>query len=248
MNIKGRTAVVVGGASGLGEATARLLAKKGACVFIFDRELPQAEQVAKEINGNAFYADVTDNSSLKQAFCACEDLAVVVNTAGICLAERILGKEGIASLEHFQKTMDVNLVGSFNVLRLGAEKLALQTPLSPDGERGVLINTASIAAYEGQVGQAAYSASKAGVIGMTLPIARELKRLGIRVMTIAPGVFETPMMAGLGEKVTTALSDSVPFPARLGIPDEYALLVAHIIENTYLNGETIRLDAALRLT
>jgi NAD(P)-dependent dehydrogenase (short-subunit alcohol dehydrogenase family) len=247
MDIKDKWVVVVGGASGLGEATVRLLADKGAQICVFDRELDRAQAVAAAVDGKAFAVDVTDTTSLVQAFAACQKIAAVINTAGVCPAERVLGKEGVASLEHFQQAVDINLVGSFNVLRLAAEQLAQQDAMGKDGERGVIINTASIAAYEGQVGQAAYAASKAGVIGMTLPAARELKRVGIRVMTIAPGVFQTPMMTGLSEKVADALAESVPFPSRLGMPDEYAALVAHIIENSYLNGETIRLDASLRM-
>lgn len=248
MDIKNKTVVVVGGASGLGEATCVALAAKGAKVAIFDRDLKKAVAVAEKLGGQAFQADVTDAASLESAFAACENIHAVVNTAGICPAERVLGKEGVASLEHFEQAVAVNLVGSFNVTRIAAKVLSEQNTVTEDGERGVVINTASIAAYEGQVGQAAYAASKAGVVGITLPIARELKRFGIRVMTIAPGVFQTPMMDGFSEKVSEALSESVPFPSRLGLPGEYAALVLHIIENSYLNGETIRLDAALRMT
>jgi NAD(P)-dependent dehydrogenase (short-subunit alcohol dehydrogenase family) len=248
MDIKNKTVVVVGGASGLGEATCRVLAAKGAKIAIFDRELAKAEIIASELGGQAFEADVTDTASLESAFSACASVRAVINTAGICPAERVLGKEGVASLSHFEKTVGINLVGSFNVTRLAAKAMSEQDPISDDGERGVIINTASIAAYEGQVGQAAYSASKAGVVGMTLPIARELTRFGVRVMTVAPGVFQTPMMGGLSEKVSCALAESVPFPKRLGLPQEYAALVLHILENSYLNGETIRLDAALRMS
>jgi 3-hydroxyacyl-CoA dehydrogenase / 3-hydroxy-2-methylbutyryl-CoA dehydrogenase len=248
MDINKKTIVVVGGASGLGEATCRALAKNGAQVIIFDREKEKADQIAVELNGRAFQADVTDTLSLEKAFSSSGPIHAVINTAGICPAERVLGKAGIATLTHFETAIAVNLVGSFNVIRLAAKVMSEQEPLTPDGERGVLINTASIAAYEGQVGQAAYSASKAGVIGMTLPIARELTRVGIRIMTIAPGVFQTPMMDALTEKVSNALSESVPFPKRLGFPKEYAALVVHILENSYLNGGTIRLDGALRMS
>ncbi len=248
MDIKNKTVVVVGGASGLGEATSEALAAKGAKVVIFDRDLKKATAVAEKLGGQAFQVDVVDTASLEAAFAACENIHAVINTAGICPAERVLGKDGIASLEHFEQTVAVNLVGSFNVTRLAAKVLSEQDAMTEDGERGCIINTASIAAYEGQVGQAAYAASKAGVVGMTLPVARELKRFGIRVMTIAPGVFQTPMMDGLSEKVSAALSESVPFPPRLGLPREYAMLVLHILENSYLNGETIRLDAALRMS
>ena len=246
MELKNKTVVVVGGASGLGEASARALAQKGVKVVIFDREKDRADLIAKELNGKAFAVDVTDAASVEKAFATCGAAHAVLNTAGICPAEKILGKEGIASLELFENTIGINLIGSFNVLRFAAKLLSEQE--MEGSERGVVINTASIAAYEGQVGQAAYSASKAGVIGMTLPAARELTRFGIRVMTIAPGVFQTPMMDGLSDKVTDALSESVPFPKRLGAPKEYAALVIHILENSYLNGETIRLDGALRMS
>lgn len=248
MDTNKKTVVVVGGASGLGEATCHALAKQGAQVLVFDRDKARADQVAADMGGQAFEVDVADEQSLKQAFASCPCVQAVINTAGVCPAERVLGKERIASLSHFEKTIQVNLVGSFNVLRLAAELMSQQEPINADGERGVIINTASIAAYEGQIGQAAYSASKAGVVGMTLPVARELTRVGIRVMTIAPGVFETPMMAGVSDKVSAALAESVPFPKRLGLPEEYAALVLHILENSYLNGDTIRLDAALRLS
>jgi NAD(P)-dependent dehydrogenase (short-subunit alcohol dehydrogenase family) len=248
MDIRNKTAVVVGGASGLGEATCRALVAAGAQLVVFDQDKAKADSLAKELSGQAFQVDVSDAASLEQAFASCGEVHAVVNTAGICPAERVLGKEGIASLQHFEETVAVNLTGSFNVIRLAAQLLSVQSPVTNDGERGVIINTASIAAYEGQVGQAAYSASKAGVVGMTLPVARELKQFGIRVMTIAPGVFQTPMVAGLSEKVSVALSESVPFPSRLGLPQEYAALVLHILENSYLNGETIRLDAALRMS
>ena len=223
MDINKKTVVVVGGASGLGEATCRELVKKGAQIIIFDREKEKADQIAVELNSRAFQADVTDTLSLEKAFSSSGPIHAVINTAGICPAERVLGKEGIASLTHFERAISVNLVGSFNVLRLAAKIMSEQEPLTSDGERGVVINTASIAAYE-------------------------LTRVGIRIMTIAPGVFQTPMMSGLSEKVSNALSESVPFPKRLGFPQEYAALVVHILENSYLNGGTIRLDGALRMS
>ncbi len=248
MDIKDKTVVVVGGASGLGEATCRKLAEKNAKIRILDREKEKSHSLANQLGGWAFQVDVTDTPSLEKAFLSCRPFHAVINTAGISKAERVLGKKGVASLAHFEQAVAINLVGSFNVIRLAAALMSKQEQLTDDGERGVIINTASIAAYEGQVGQAAYSASKAGIIGMTLPIARELSDVGIRIMTIAPGVFQTPMVDTLSDKVVKALSESVPFPKRLGFSQEYAALVVHILENSYLNGETIRLDAALRMS
>ncbi len=253
MEIKGRGFIVTGGSSGLGGATVRLLAEEGGKVLIADVNPPR-EEIEKLVDGqNVIYqqTDVSDEESAASAVArAVEAFGGVyglVNAAGIAVAEKVLGKEGPHRFQSFVKCIQVNLIGSFNMIRLAAAEMAKNEPFD-SGERGVIVNTASVAAFEGQIGQAAYSASKGGVVGMTLPIARELASHGIRVVTIAPGIFDTPMLAGLGEKVRNALAASVPFPKRLGKPSEYAFLVKHIIENQMLNGEVIRIDGAIRLT
>ena len=250
MQLSTTKAIVTGGASGLGEATARYFAAQGAQVTLLDRDAERGPQVATEIGGHFAQTDVTDEASVQAAI----DLAVTnmggitaaVNCAGIALGIKTVGRDGPHPLPAFQKTIDINLVGSFNVARLAAAAMAANAP-DPDGARGVIINTASIAAFDGQKGQAAYAASKGGIVGMTLPMARDLAGSGIRVMTIAPGIFKTPMLAGLPDEVQATLAADVPNPARLGDPTEYARLAAFIIEMGYLNGEVIRLDGALRM-
>ncbi|HSK23316.1 MAG TPA: 3-hydroxyacyl-CoA dehydrogenase [Egicoccus sp.] len=243
-------AVVTGGASGLGHATARALAAQGASVVLLD--LPGADGAAAvdAIGERARFVptDVTDPDAVGEAIAQAGELGevrVAVNCAGVGWASRVLGKQGPHDLELFRKVVEVNLVGTFNVLRLAAQAMADNEPV--DGDRGVIVNTASIAAFDGQIGQAAYSASKGGVVGMTLPIARDLARQQIRVCTIAPGTFDTPMLAGLPDEARTALAENIPHPHRLGQPDEYGLLVTQIVANPYLNGEVIRLDGSLRM-
>ena len=250
MDMGGQAAIVTGGGSGLGAATAVALADMGARVAVFDRNGPAAEAVAARIGGFAATVDVTDPDGAAAALAAAEAAQgpprLLVNCAGIGNAGRIVGRDGPLALEAFSRVIAVNLIGTFNMLRLAAARMSTLDP-GPDGERGLIVNTASVAAYEGQVGQAAYAASKAGVVGLTLPAARELARAGVRVMTIAPGLIETPMFNGLPDEVRQGLAASVPFPARLGLPEEYAALVLHIAANRFLNGETIRLDGALRM-
>jgi NAD(P)-dependent dehydrogenase (short-subunit alcohol dehydrogenase family) len=252
MEIQNRTFLISGGGSGLGAATALLLSSNGAKVVIADVNSEKGEALAAEIGGHALFVktDVTDEESVKNAVGAAisrfGSLHGAVNCAGIGVAEKTIGKEGPHSLAAFKRVIEVNLIGTFNVIRLAAVQMAQQVP-APNGERGVIVNTASVAAFDGQIGQAAYSASKGGIVGMTLPIARDLARDGIRVVTIAPGLFDTPLLAGLPEKMRQALGTQVPFPARLGRPSEYAALAKHIIENEMLNGEVIRLDGALRM-
>jgi len=251
MLITQTSAIITGGASGLGEATARHFRAMGAKVTILDRDAARGQSIARDI-GAAFAAvDVTDEASVQagvnHAKAEMGGLNVVVNCAGIVTGQRILGKSGVHSLDGFSKTIGINLIGTFNVLRLAAQAMEMNEP-DADGARGVIINTASIAAMEGQVGQAAYSASKAGVAGMTLPIARDLARQGIRVMAIAPGIFMTPMLESLGDEALAELSAKVTFPKRPGRPQEFAHLAQTIVECGYLNGETIRIDGALRLT
>ncbi|MBS9721121.1 3-hydroxyacyl-CoA dehydrogenase [Tianweitania sp. BSSL-BM11] len=250
MNLSGQVAIVTGGGSGLGEATARAMAAQGAKVALFDIGMERAEKVASEIGGLAVKCDVSSDESATAAVAeVVEKLGtprVLVNCAGIVLAAKTLGKEGPHPLDTYRKVIEINLLGTFNVIRLVADKMRHAEP-QEDGERGVIINTASVAAYDGQVGQAAYSASKGGIVGMTLPIARDLARDGIRVMTIAPGIFWTPMMASLPENAQKSLGEQVPFPSRLGQPTEYADLAMHIIGNRMLNGEVIRLDGAIRM-
>ncbi len=250
MDMNGQAAIVTGGGSGLGAATAAALAGIGARVAVFDRNADAAAAVAARIGGHAVTVDVTDaagaESAMAEAEAALGPARLLVNCAGIGTAGRIVGRDGPLALEAFARVISVNLIGTFNMLRLAAARMSVLEP-GPDGERGVIVNTASVAAYEGQVGQAAYAASKAGVVGLTLPAARELSRVGVRVMTIAPGLIETPMFNGLPEEVRQGLAASVPFPQRLGQPAEYAALVLHICANRFLNGETIRLDGALRM-
>ena len=252
MDINGKVALVTGGASGLGEATVRALAARGASVVIVDLNAKAGQALAEALGGKAAFqaADVASPGEMEAAVSLALSrfggLQIVANCAGIGPSARTVGKEGPHSLEQFEKVVRVNLIGSFNVTRLAAAAMARGTP-DADGERGVIINTASVAAFDGQIGQAAYAASKAGIVGMTLPIARDLSRDGIRVMTIAPGIFDTPLLASLPEAVRQSLGQQVPFPSRLGKPDEFARLVVAIAENPMLNGETIRLDGAIRM-
>ena len=252
MQTSGSTFIVTGGASGLGAATARMLVQAGGKVILADVNDAQGNELAKELGANARFVrtDVTDEASAKAAVAAAQSafggLHGLINCAGIAIGERIVGKEAPHALASFVRTININLIGSFNLTRLAADVMSRNAP-NAAGERGVIVYTASVAAFDGQIGQAAYSASKAGLVGMTLPIARELARHGIRVMTIAPGLFETPMMAGMSAEVQESLGKMVPFPPRLGRPAEYASLVGEIIRNEMLNGETIRLDGAIRL-
>jgi len=250
MNPAGQIAIVTGGGSGLGEATARALAAKGAKVALFDIGLDRAEKVAADIGGIAIKCDVSSAENGEQAVAEVVSrlgaARILVNCAGVAVGIKTVGKDGPHALDAFRRVIEINLIGTFNMIRLvaaGAEKLE---PLA-GGERGVIVSTASVAAYDGQIGQAAYSASKGGVVGMTLPVARDLARSGIRVMTIAPGIFKTPMMAGMPQDVQDSLGAAVPFPPRLGEPSEYAALAVHIVENQMLNGEVIRLDGAIRM-
>ncbi len=252
MEIKGTSAVVTGGASGLGEATVRRIAAAGGKLVILDRDADKGQKLASELGDNVAFAqtDVTSESEVKAALEKAAEMAplrIAVNCAGIGAAMRTLNREGQPhDLGLFQTVISINLVGTFNVMRLAAAQIAKADPLE-DGERGVIVNTASVAAFDGQIGQLAYTASKAGVVGMTLPAARDLSKVGVRVCTIAPGTFDTPMLALLAEPVRQALAAGIPFPSRLGAPTDYAKLALHIIENGYLNGEVIRLDGALRM-
>jgi NAD(P)-dependent dehydrogenase (short-subunit alcohol dehydrogenase family) len=258
MNIQGQAALVTGGGSGLGEATARELARLGAKVAVLDVNLANATQVAADINAAhgdgsavAVQCDITNTDSLQAALALATQAngpaRILMNIAGIGSAKRVVGKDGSpAPLEDFAKVINVNLLGTYNASRLFAAECAKLTPLE-DGERGVMLFTASVAAFDGQVGQQAYSASKGGLVGMTLPMARDLAQYGIRVCTIAPGLFLTPLMKTLPEAVQASLAASIPFPPRLGKPEEFAQLAAHIVTNTHLNGEVIRLDGALRM-
>ena len=249
MDIAGKVFIVTGGASGLGEGTARMLAANGAKVVVADLQADRGRQVATDIGGQFVNCDVSqeaDGQAAVAAAVAMGRLMGLVNCAGIAPAVKTVGKDGAHPLAVYTKTITVNLIGSFNMIRLAAVAMAKNTP-EATGERGVLISTASVAAYDGQIGQAAYAASKGGIVGMTLPIARDLARNGIRNMTIAPGIFGTPMLFGMPKEVQDALAAGVPFPSRLGTPDDYAKLVKHIIENDMLNGEVIRLDGAIRL-
>jgi NAD(P)-dependent dehydrogenase (short-subunit alcohol dehydrogenase family) len=249
MNPKGVAAIVTGGGSGLGEATARALAAAGAKVAVFDVNTKGAEAVAADIGGIAVRCDVSSpdaEAAIDTAANAHGEARILINCAGIGMAMRTTTKEGAHPLEVFAKVVQVNLVGTFNMIRLFAVRCEKLDPLE-GGERGVIVNTASVAAYDGQIGQAAYSASKGGVVGMTLPIARDLSRAGIRVCTIAPGIFRTPMLAGLPEEAQKSLGMQVPFPPRLGDPAEYGALAMHIVQNQMLNAETIRLDGAIRM-
>lgn len=249
MDIAGKVFIVTGGASGLGEGAARMLTREGGKVVIADVQADKGEAVARELGGAFVKCDVSsedDGRAVVAKAVAMGKLAGLVNCAGIAPAVKTVGKDGAHPLAVFTKTITVNLVGSFNMIRLAAEAMCKNDP-EPTGERGVLISTASVAAYDGQIGQAAYAASKGGVVGMTLPIARDLARNGIRNMTIAPGIFGTPMLFGMPKEVQDALAASVPFPSRLGTPADYAKLVHQIVTNDMLNGEVIRLDGAIRL-
>ena len=249
MQIEGKVFIVTGAASGLGEGTARMLAANGAKVVVADMQADKGEAVARDIGGVFVKCDVTqeaDGQAAVDAALKLGQLFGLVNCAGIAIGEKTVGKNGPHALAAFTKTVTINLIGSFNMIRLAADAMAKNEP-EATGERGVLISTASVAAYDGQIGQAAYSASKGGIVGMTLPIARDLARSGIRNMTIAPGIFGTPMLFGMPQEVQDALAANVPFPSRLGTPADYAKLAKHIIENDMLNGEVIRLDGAIRL-
>ena len=250
MDFKNTPAIVTGGASGLGEGAARALAAAGCKVAILDLNKERGEQVAAEIGGVFIECNVASEESAEAALKAAREAhgpcGVAVNCAGIAPASKILGREGVMPLDSFSKVIQVNLIGTFNILRLAAADMAQREP-NADGERGVIINTASVAAYEGQIGQAAYSASKGGVVALTLQSARELAREGIRVNTIAPGLFMTPMMAGMPQEVQDSLAATLPFPKRLGKPEEFGMMVDQMVRNPVLNGEVIRLDSALRM-
>ena len=252
MQVNDRGFLVTGGGSGLGAATARELVKAGAAVLIVDQNGDAATSTCAELGdrSRAFRADVSNAegvaAALKAFRAAFGNLHGVINCAGVAPAEKVLGRDGPHALESFARTVQINLIGTFNVLRLAAAEIA-ESAAGVDGERGVIVNTASVAAYDGQIGQAGYAASKGGIAAMTLPIARELSRVGIRVVAVAPGIMETPMLAAMPAEVRNALGQMVPFPSRLGRPAEFASLVRHIIENSYLNGEVIRLDGAIRM-
>ena len=251
MQISNHVFIVTGGASGLGGATSRMIAAQGGKVVIADVQADRGEALARELGSNARYVrcDVSseaDGRAAVEAALALGPLRGLVNCAGIAIGEKVVGKEGPHALASFARVININLIGTFNMIRLAADAMSKQEPTA-EGERGVLVNTASVAAFDGQIGQSAYSASKGGVVGMTLPIARDLSRSGIRCVTIAPGLFATPMLLGMPQEVQDSLGKQVPFPSRLGKPDEYAALVRHIVENVMLNGETIRLDGAIRM-
>ncbi len=251
MEIKNTVALISGGASGMGAATAKKLALEGARVALLDLNLEAGTRLAKEINGLAVHCDVTSADSVAAAVAKISAVfgpaRICINCAGLVISKRMVGKEGPMPLEEFQHLINVNLNGTFNLMRIAASAMVPLEPLSSSGERGLIINTASVAAYEGQIGQVAYSASKGGIVSMTLPAARELAQFGIRVMTIAPGLVDTPMFASLPEKARQALGASVPFPKRLAKPEEFAQLAQQIIENPMLNGSVVRLDGALRM-
>jgi NAD(P)-dependent dehydrogenase (short-subunit alcohol dehydrogenase family) len=254
MKIQGKSALVTGGASGLGAATVRMLAAEGAKVIIADVNEKAGQELAKQLGGAVVFVktDVTNTDQVKAAVSEAAarhgGLHITVTAAGIGVAEKVLGKEGMHDLGRFVRVLQVNLIGTFDAIRYAAELMSRNEPQSDaDGGRGVIVTTASVAAFDGQIGQVAYCASKGGIVSMTLPLARELARPGIRVVTIAPGIFDTPLLAGLPEAARTSLGEQVPFPKRLGQPAEYAALVQHIVENNMLNGETIRLDGAIRM-
>jgi NAD(P)-dependent dehydrogenase (short-subunit alcohol dehydrogenase family) len=251
MNLQGQAALVTGGGSGLGAATARELARQGAKVAVLDVNAAGADSVAREIGGLGLRCDITSTDSVQAAIAAAREAhggaRILMNVAGIGGARRVVGKDGSPMpIEDFKRIVDVNLVGTFNVIRLVAAEMVKLAP-QDDGERGVIVNTASVAAYDGQVGQEAYAASKGGLVSLTLPLARDLAQWGVRVATIAPGLFLTPLLAELPDEVRQSLAASIPFPKRLGKPEEFAELAAHIVRNTHLNGEVIRLDGALRM-
>lgn len=250
MQIQGLSAIVTGGGSGMGAATARHLAQLGAKVTVLDVNQEAVSKTAQEIGGLGLVCDVTDSASAERAFEQARNAhgaaRIAVNCAGIAPAQRIVGRDGAMPLENFRRVIEVNLIGTFNILRLAAADMAKLDPLD-SGERGVIVNTASVAAYEGQIGQAAYASSKGGVVALTICAARDLARSGIRVMTIAPGLIGTPMLLTMPQEVQDSLASSVPFPKRFGHPEEYARLVQHIAENEMLNGDVIRLDGAIRM-
>ncbi|MFL5267141.1 MAG: SDR family NAD(P)-dependent oxidoreductase [Stellaceae bacterium] len=250
MLVEGQAAIVSGGGSGLGRASVKALAQLGVKVAILDINERAAMEAASETGGFAICADVTDAASVEAAFAAARarhgPARIAVNCAGVGTAGRIVGRDGPLPLDAFRRVIEVNLIGSFNVMRLAAAEMSALEPLA-EGERGIIISTASVAAYEGQIGQAAYSASKGGIVALTLPAARELARYGVRVVAIAPGVFATPMVDSLPQDVQRSLAASVPFPSRLGRPEEYAALVLHLCQNPMINGEVIRIDGALRM-
>ena len=252
MQLRGSTFVVTGGASGLGAATVRMIVEGGGRAVIADLKEDEGQALAKDLGGSARFVrtDVTDEASAKAAVAAAigsnDGVQGLVNCAGIVHGEKVVGKEGPHALASFARTININLIGTFNMIRLAADAMAKNAP-NAEGERGVIVNTASVAAFDGQIGQPAYSASKAGLVGMTLPIARELARYGIRVMTIAPGIFETPMVGQIPPEIAESLGKMVPFPPRLGRPSEFASLVREIVQNVMLNGEVIRLDGAIRM-
>jgi NAD(P)-dependent dehydrogenase (short-subunit alcohol dehydrogenase family) len=249
MQIKDSVFIVTGGASGLGAATVKMIADQGGKVVLADVQVDIGTAQARQFDGRFIHCDVTSEKDVRAVVAAALCMGTirgVINCAGVAPAEKTLGRDGVHRLDLFQRTIDINLVGTFNMCRVAAEVMSQSVP-NEDGERAVLILTASIAAFDGQIGQAAYAASKAGIVGMTLPMARDLARFGIRVMTIAPGIFETPMLLSMPQDVQSALGNQVPFPNRAGRPSEYAQLVRAIIENPMLNGETIRLDGAIRM-
>lgn len=251
MNMHGLSAIVTGGASGMGKATATMLSKNGVKVAIFDLNQTATEQTANELNGIGIVCDVTKAESVESAVAEAEKkqgiAQIIINCAGIVHARRMVNRQGPMPLAEFQKVIEINLIGTFNVMRIAAASMQAAKEIGESKERGVIINTASVAAYEGQIGQTAYSASKGGIVSLTLPAARELAQFGIRVMTIAPGLVDTPMFAQLTDEARASLAATVPFPKRLALPEEYAMLVKQIIENPMLNGEVIRLDGAIRM-
>ena len=251
MQLDGRTVLVTGGASGLGGAAVDMIASAGGRAVVVDlnEAAGRARAAAHRDRVRFVKGDVTSEDDMRAAIAVAREmggLQGVVNAAGIAVAERVLPREGVQPLASFARTIEINLIGTFNTIRLAAAEMAGNAP-TPGGERGVIVNTASVAAFDGQIGQAAYAASKGGIVAMTLPLAREFARIGVRVMTIAPGTFDTPLLAGLPEAARVSLAQQVPFPPRLGRPDEYASLVRHIFENEMLNGEVIRLDGAIRM-
>ena len=251
MKVEGHPAIVTGGGSGMGAETARYLAAAGATVALFDMNSEGAESVAKEIGGLAVACDVSDAASVESAVAQARDAhgpaRVCVSCAGVATAGRIVGRNGPLPLEDFSRVININLIGTFNVMRMAAADMTGLEPVNETGERGVIINTASVAAFEGQIGQAAYSASKGGIVALTLPAAREFSRFGVRVLTVAPGLIGTPMLLGMTQEVQDSLAASVPFPKRFGKPSEFSELVMHLIGNAMMNGEVIRLDGAIRL-
>ncbi len=251
MKIEGQPALVTGAASGMGEATARLLANLGAKVSLLDIDEAKIKRIADQIGALALSCDVTQAESMERAIAAADSAhgvaRILVNCAGIAPAKRIVGRDGAMPLEDFKRVIDVNLIGTFNAIRVMASALRNEAPLDEVGERGVIVNVASVSAFEGQIGQAAYSSSKGAIVALTIQAARELASTGIRVMTIAPGLIATPMLFGMPDEVQQSLANQVPFPKRLGSPDEFAQLVKHILDNQLLNGEVIRLDGAIRM-